>query len=205
MSRNWFKFISNTVPHSCSTSCLLFDDALIREQRRARSDRASCCENETQNCTVCFTLKSVATGHTVTSSSKRSARGKTLMSVIQLLCHNELYLLDVTYSVCACVSVHLLLSARLSLGSVSHWVSHGSSGFTGSAFLERQPAGVRSPVGVWSAQPHRALSVQVSPADHLPLPLDPSPRHAEHCTTSVWAGKLVTREQRLIFQGWYDY
>ncbi len=59
-------------------------------------------------------------------------------------------------------------SAWLSLCSVSHRVSHDPAGFSGSAFLEWQPAGVCSPVSVWPAQPHRALPLQVSPSVCLP-------------------------------------
>lgn len=54
-------------------------------------------------------------------------------------------------------------------GSAYHRVSHDPSRFPGSAFLERQPAGVRSPISVWSPQPLRALPLQVSPAASLVL------------------------------------
>lgn len=50
------------------------------------------------------------------------------------------------------------------LGSVFHRVSHHSTGFTGSALLEWQSAGVCTQIRVWSAQPRWALPLQVSPS-----------------------------------------
>lgn len=63
---------------------------------------------------------------------------------------------------CLCLTRPALCSA-----SVYHRVSHDPSRFPGSALLERQPAGVRSPVSVRPPQPLWALPLQVSPAASL--------------------------------------
>lgn len=63
----------------------------------------------------------------------------------------------------------LIFSTVVFFGSVPHRVSHDFAGFTGSAFVEWQPAGVCSPVSVWPAQPHWALPLQVSPSVCSPL------------------------------------
>lgn len=58
-------------------------------------------------------------------------------------------------------------NTALCSASVYHRVSHDPSRFPGSAFLERQPAGVRSPISVRPPQPLWALPLQVSPAATL--------------------------------------
>lgn len=58
----------------------------------------------------------------------------------------------------------LMLPAPLCVGSVCHRVSRDASWFPGSAFPQRQPAGVRPPVSVRPPQPLGALPLQVSPA-----------------------------------------
>lgn len=90
----------------------------------------------------------------ITSSLKPSSR-------ISYLLINHIYLHIYLLFVYGLI---LWPSAWLCFGSVPHRVSHDSAGFTGSSLLEWQPAGVCSPISVWSAQPHWALPVQVSPS-----------------------------------------